>query len=517
MKIKRLSVRSATNWRNVIIFSLLLVALPTVLDAGSFVPATDVPTGEGGSVTMHLTHSIADAPGAKSPIQRTAADDAALNAPALPFTDFPPTRSSFLAVWNSVDGANGYRIDVSTSSAFESYVVGYHDLDVGKVTTRIVFGLKPGTTYYYRARAYGSIGASRNSETKSVTTPLASGLVINPTFDNSITGNPNSAAIQSMINQAVAVYQSLFSDQVTVAIIFRFSTTDPISGDPIGGLGQSYSWGFSFPWSTVINALLADAKTTRDATANASLPGTPLATNMRVSSAEGRALGLDTPGGLMVGGQGPFDGVVTLVASQPLQFTRPPAPNNYDALRTTEHEIDEVLGLGSFLNQGAQNIQGQDLFSWSAAGTRNITTTGTRYFSINSGTNLIVGFNQTAGGDFGDWISPACPQPFPYVQNAFSCPGQVEDVTETSPEGINLDVVGYDLRTVGPTPTPAGNANSRPGGNGPGEPFDSSSGSDRGQRFDRRHHCNRDSAKTGNSSCYRSIASLRRRTPGSNP
>ena len=40
------------------------------------------------------------------------------------------------------------------------------------------------------------------------------------------------------------------------------------------------------------------------------------------------------------------------------------------------------------------------------------------------------------------------------MQNAFSCAGQFSDVTVSSPEGINLDVVGYDLGTSNPTPTP---------------------------------------------------------------
>src|SRR5205814_1856373 len=57
----------------------------------------------------------------------------------------------------------------------------------------------------------------------------------------------------------------------------------------------------------------------------------------------------------------------------------------------------------------------------------------------------IVGFNQTPPGDFGDWLSPACPQPHPRVQNAFACPDQVSDIYATTPEGINLDVIGYDL------------------------------------------------------------------------
>ena len=69
----------------------------------------------------------------------------------------------------------------------------------------------------------------------------------------------------------------------------------------------------------------------------------------------------------------------------------------------------------------------------------------TRYFSIDGGSNNIVGFNQTPPGDFGDWLSEACPQIHPNVQNAFICHGQSSDISATSPEGINLDVIGYDL------------------------------------------------------------------------
>src|SRR4051794_5443236 len=49
----------------------------------------------------------------------------------------------------------------------------------------------------------------------------AAGLVINASFDTSITSNPNSAAIQAMINRTIAVYQAQFSDPVTINILFR--------------------------------------------------------------------------------------------------------------------------------------------------------------------------------------------------------------------------------------------------------------------------------------------------------
>jgi hypothetical protein len=281
-----------------------------------------------------------------------------------------------------------------------------------------------------------------------------SGLVINATFDSSITTNANSAAIQSMINQAIAIYQSTFADPATVSILFRYSTTQP-NGNPMGAgsLAQSNYVVYTVSWNTYINALKADAKTANDTTANASLPANSLSTNIFPTSANGRAVGLNTPSAMFANGSvaagGPYDGIVTLNSAQPFQFTRPPGSSSYDALRSTEHEIDEILGLGA-LNGGA-NLRPQDLFSWSSAGTRNLTNSGTRYFSIDGGSTNIVGFNQIAGGDLGDWVSPSCPQANPYVQNAFSCAGQMSDVSLTSPEGISLDVIGYDLASPAAT------------------------------------------------------------------
>ncbi len=81
-----------------------------------------------------------------------------------------PTRSSFMANWENMSGATGYRLDVSTSPSFNSFVSGYENLDVGNITSRIVSGLSPGTTYYYRVRAYSVLGTGSNSEVMTATT-----------------------------------------------------------------------------------------------------------------------------------------------------------------------------------------------------------------------------------------------------------------------------------------------------------------------------------------------------------
>jgi len=362
-----------------------------------------------------------------------------------------PTRSSFSANWVSVGGATGYLLDVSMSNSFDSYVDGYHNLDVGNVAGRVVTGLNRGTTYYYRVRAYDAIGPGGYSDVMAATTVATTGLIIHATFDSSITSNPNAAAIEAMINRAISIDESLFSDPITIQIFFRYSTTAP-DGTPLsaGTISQSDLVVYTFPWSTYINALRGDAKTSNDDLANASLPGTALSSNIKPSSANGRAVALNTPPAMFanarVGNGGPYDGIVTLNSAVPYQFTRPTSGSNFDAQRSTEHEMDEVIGFGSQVN--LSDLRPQDLFSWSSAGHRNISSTGTRYFSINGGSTNIVNFSQDSSGDLGDWLSTACPQAHPYVQNAFGCAGQSSDVTATSPEGINLDVIGYDLNRV---------------------------------------------------------------------
>jgi hypothetical protein len=368
----------------------------------------------------------------------------------------PPTRSSFMATWKRVSGAKGYMLDVSTSSAFDSYLDGYRALDVGDVTGRLVTGLKQGATYYYRVRPYNAAAAGNYSDVKTATTVPTVGLVIHPTFDSSITNNPNSAAIQATISRAISFHESLFADPITIQIRFRFSTTTPDGMHlPMGTLAQTDLVLYPIPWSSYISALRGDAKTSNDTQANASLPGTAVSANIRPSSAGGRAVGLDTPPAMFadgsVGPGGPYDAIVTLNSAAPYQFSRPPSASNFDAQRSFEHEVDEAIGLGSRLGGNGNDLRPQDLFSWSSPGNRNISTSGTRYFSINSGVVNIVNFSQNPHGDLGDWFSEECPQTHPYVQNAFACAGQDSDISATSPEGINLDVIGYDLTQTSQT------------------------------------------------------------------
>jgi outer membrane protein assembly factor BamB len=78
--------------------------------------------------------------------------------------------NSFTANWRAVIGAKGYRLDVSKSGSFTSYVPGYQNLDVGNTTSRNVTSLDSNTKYYYRVRAYNGNGTSSNSNVINVKT-----------------------------------------------------------------------------------------------------------------------------------------------------------------------------------------------------------------------------------------------------------------------------------------------------------------------------------------------------------
>ena len=420
-----------------IVIAASVVTILTVFAAG-----TDFSDFELGTTTHETRTESQDTPQISN-TDETAEDQTDSSTPA--------TRTTLMANWRAVSGASGYLLDVSTDDSFSDYVDGYHDLDVGQVTRRVVTGLRPATTYYYRVRAYGDAVSASYSQVTAESTKATTGLTIHPTFDSSITGNPSAEAIEAMINRAISIYESMFSDPITIQILFRYARAAPDgTAFPHGVLSQSLTGLYTVPWSTFISALKSDAETSNDDLANIGLPHNPLSATIKPGSANGRAVGLHTPQVMSANGNvgqgGPYDGIVTLNSAMPFQFSRPTSTSKFDAQRLIEHEIDEVIGLGSRLGHAGTGIRPQDLFSWLDPGTRNITSSGPRYFSINNyGLYNIVNFNQHANGDFGDWASLPCPQRHAYVQNAFSCPGQYYDIAATSPEGINLDVIGYDL------------------------------------------------------------------------
>ena len=109
---------------------------------------------------------------------------------------------------------------------------------------------------------------------------------------------------------------------------------------------------------------------------------------------------------------------------------------------------------GSRLGASTSSIGITDIYRYSGANTPSYSTAAaSAYFSINNGATSIIGANQNASGDYGDFYTApgTCPA---YVQDAFTCAGQTADVTSATPEATLFQAIGYTLFGITPVPEP---------------------------------------------------------------
>ncbi len=253
-----------------------------------------------------------------------------------------------------------------------------------------------------------------------------------PTFDTTITSDPNAAAIEGVINAAIAIYEHDLLDPITVRITFQEG----------GGLGGSSSFYANLSYATYLAQLTADAKSSDDFTALAHLgtgPNNPVngASTIDVKTANLRAIGIDF--------NVASDGTITLNTNL-TDVGSPGTTGQYSLMAVAEHEIDEVLGFGSSLPSPPQGAPfPEDLFRYDGSGNRSFNTNDSSlaYFSID-GTTLLAQFhNVNDGADYGDWESSATPQ----VQDAYATPGSHPQL---GVELRALDVIGFDLAAPEP-------------------------------------------------------------------
>lgn len=259
----------------------------------------------------------------------------------------------------------------------------------------------------------------------------ASAMTINATYDSTITGLSNAAAVEATLNSAVSYFDSLYSTNVTVNITFQNMSS---------GLGQSSTFFTSLTTNQYVTALTSHSSGDAiDTAALAKLASNPYTgSTIDLSTANARALGFTESNS--------SDGTIGLNTSLCFTGHTTAVGGQYDLWAVAAHEIDEVLGSSSGVGGSFQDT---DLFRYDGSGNRSFTTsTGSHAYLSVDGTTLIDEYNQfgRSGGDFGDWIHHS--------------PGQVQDWSGTSGAVVNygvgetdlLDAIGYN---VAPAPEPA--------------------------------------------------------------
>jgi hypothetical protein len=281
--------------------------------------------------------------------------------------------------------------------------------------------------------------------------PACANLIIVPIFDSSITSLSNAADVESTINTAIGMYESTFSNPITVDITFDNMTS---------GLGQSTFTDYTTSYATFRAAVAAN---TGDPVEAAALPFmsscagfTGIHTNQCPNPVTGSTSVLIKPAnaaalGINVGQGSPVNGGTISLNTGITNVTRTGTqnPSDYDLLSVTMHEMDEILGLGSTLglnftgvNAGLNNDPSpEDFFRYTSGGARTFTTNSSTaaYFSVTGAIDLAE-FDNLGNGDYGDWLTGfASPQ----VQDAIGTAGV--QVNWGTNEITALEAVGYDV------------------------------------------------------------------------
>jgi hypothetical protein len=209
------------------------------------------------------------------------------------------------------------------------------------------------------------------------TSPARANLIIDATFDSSITGSASAASIEGAINAADVALEAAISTSITVPNYYQAMSS---------GLGESTTNVYKANYFDYYNAVKAVATGPGGSAAQlqalASLGPAPTSASS-VNPVNGstmvqgpgpafRALGFNAPPAVAAGG-GFYDGVIGLNTS----ITSPPnSPSgNYNLEAVAMHETDEVLGIGgtgSPVGNGDPTgaVGGLDLYRYSAPGDR---------------------------------------------------------------------------------------------------------------------------------------------------
>ncbi|HZV35629.1 MAG TPA: NF038122 family metalloprotease [Verrucomicrobiae bacterium] len=260
-------------------------------------------------------------------------------------------------------------------------------------------------------------------------------LTIIPTFDSTVTNQPNAQQIEAAYSNAIQTLETLYTNSASVNITVYW-------GSP--SLGQSQTSLVGNPtYSQLVGEIKGAAKTPYASNAVASLPVSDPVTGSHVfwiPNGEAKALGF-IPNDNNEDGAVYFESDVTWTFSQ----TNRAVSGAYDFIAVAQHETSEVLGRSSDLGSNPSGgFIPFDLFHFSANGVRTfVPNLSGAYFSINNGATVLKYFSTSY--DPQDWLNGSGPSD---AYNASLAQGQEGPLSFA--DLVALDILGYQLHFTAP-------------------------------------------------------------------
>ena len=284
--------------------------------------------------------------------------------------------------------------------------------------------------------------------------PSARAVTINISYDASVTNQSFFTNVVSALAAVTNTYHMLFTNTSTLNISCYWGNVGPFSGGVQLSESTAQELGQIFNYKVITNALAAARSSANATNAVASLPPADPVANATVGTnewyiprAEFKLFYALCTNYSISQTDSIYDGAIAFAANVNFTFspTNRAVPGKYDFIGCAEHELAEVMGRTSELDEnGDGRYIPLDLFRFTNSGARSFNIDDSHvYFSVNNGTNNLKYYNDGSnGGDPQDWAASSMPDSY----DAALSKGVVAPL---SPVDLTvMNILGYKLGSV---------------------------------------------------------------------